>query len=51
MLEESFGVKERWARRVVSQHRSNQRLVVSLPTDHEQELRRWLVAFAKDHPR
>jgi putative transposase len=50
-LEASFGVKERWACRVVGQHRSTQRLEVSLATDDEQELRRWLVQFAKDHPR
>jgi putative transposase len=49
MLEESFGVKERRACRVVGQHRSTQRLEVVLPADDEQELRRWLVAFAKDH--
>jgi putative transposase len=51
MLEESFGVKERRACRVVGQHRSTQRLVVPLPSDDEKELRRWLVRFAKDHPR
>jgi putative transposase len=51
MLEESFGVKERRACRVVGQHRSTQRLEVNLPSDDEQELRRWLVAFAKEHPR
>ena len=51
MLEETFGVKQRRACRVVGQHRSTQRLEVTLPTDDEQELRRWLVQFAKDHPR
>jgi len=51
MLEETFGVKERRACRVVGQHRSTQRLEVPLPTDDEQELRRWLVQFAKEHPR
>src|ERR1019366_8052094 len=51
MLEESFGVKERRACRVVGQHRSAQRLQVTLPSDDEQELRRWLIAFAKAHPR
>jgi putative transposase len=51
MLEETFGVKERRACRVVGQHRSTQRLATALPDDDEQELRRWLVAFAKDHPR
>jgi putative transposase len=51
MLEESFGVKERRACRVVGQHRSTQRLEVALPSDDEQELRRWLIAFAKAHPR
>jgi len=44
-------VKERRACRVVGQHRSTQRLVVPLPSDDEKELRRWLVRFAKDHPR
>ena len=51
MLETSFGVKERRAYRVVGQPRSTPRLAVALPTDDEQELRRWLVAFAKEHPR
>jgi putative transposase len=51
MLETSFGVKERRACRVVGQPRSTQRLAVALPTDDEQEPRRWLVAFAKEHPR
>jgi len=51
MLETSFGVKERRACRVVGQHRSTQRLAVALPADDEVELRRWLVAFAKEHPR
>jgi putative transposase len=51
MLEESFGVTERRACRVVGQHRSTQRLEVVLPDDDEQELRRWLVQFATDHPR
>jgi putative transposase len=51
MLEASFGVKERRACRVVVQPRSTQRLAVALPSDDEQELRRWLVAFAKEHPR
>ena len=51
MLEESFGVKERRACRVVGHPRSTQRLEVNLPSDDEQELRRWLVAFAKEHPR
>ena len=51
MLEESFGVKERRACRVVGQNRSTQRLAVPLPSDDEQELRRWLVTFSKDNPR
>ena len=51
MLEESFGVKERRACRVVGQHRSTQRTVVPLPADDERELRRWLVQFSKEHPR
>ena len=51
MLEESFGVKERRACRVVGQNRSTQRLAVPLPSDDEQELRRWLVKFSKDNPR
>ncbi len=51
MLEETFGVKERRACRVVGQHRSTQRLEAPLPTDDEKELRRWLVAFAMEHPR
>jgi hypothetical protein len=51
MLEESFGVKERRAWRVVGPHRSTQRLKVALPSDDEQELRRWLIVFAKEHPR
>jgi len=51
MLEESFGVKERRACRVVGQNRSTQRLKVALPSDDEQELRRWLVKFSKDCPR
>jgi len=51
MLEESFGVNERRACRVVGQHRSTQRLATALPDDSEQELRRWLVTFAKDPPR
>ena len=38
MLEESFGVKERRACRVIGQHRSTQRLKVALPSDDEQEL-------------
>ena len=46
MLEESFGVKERRACRVVGQNRSTQRLAVPLPSDDEQELRRWLVTFS-----
>ena len=50
MLEETFGVSERRACHVVGQNRSTQRLEVELPND-EQELRRWLVAIAKDHPR
>ena len=40
MLEESFGVNERKACRVVDQHRSTQRLEVPLPSDDEKELRR-----------
>lgn len=44
-------MKERRACRVVGQPRSTQRLAVALPTDDEQELRRWLVAFAKEPPR
>ena len=36
MLEETFGVKERRACRVVGQHRSTQRLGVPLPSDDEQ---------------
>ena len=51
LLEESFGVSERRACVVVGQHRSTQRLKVALPSDDEQELRRWLVKFSKDHPR
>jgi putative transposase len=51
MLEETFGVSERRACRVVGQPRSTQRHEVELPDDDEQELRRWLVAFAKEHPR
>ncbi len=51
MLEASFGVKERRACRVVGQNRSTQRLEAPLPDDDEQELRRWLRAFAKEHPR
>ena len=51
MLEESFGVKERRACRVVGQHRSTQRLAPPTPDDDELELRRWLVQFTKDHPR
>ena len=35
----------------MGQHRSTQRLATQSPTDDEQELRRWLVAFAKVHPR
>jgi putative transposase len=51
MLEEAFGVSERRACRVVGQPRSTQRLEVKVPSDDEQELRRWLREFAKDHPR
>ena len=51
MLEASFGVSERRACQVVGQNRSTQRLEAPLPDDDEQEMRRWLVAFAKDHPR
>ena len=51
MFEESFGAKERRACRVVGQHHVAQRFKVSLPSDDEKELRRWLVAFAKEHPR
>lgn len=51
MLEASFGVTERRACRVVGQPRSTQRLQAPLPTDDEQELRRWLRAFAKENPR
>ncbi|MBW4077173.1 MAG: hypothetical protein HIU84_01385 [Acidobacteria bacterium] len=39
MLEESLGVKEHRACRVIGQHRSAQRLEVSLPSDGEKELR------------
>ena len=51
MLEETFGVSERRACRVVGQQRSIQRLAATLPDDDEQELRRWLREFAKEHPR
>ena len=51
MLEASFGVTERRACRIVGQNRSTQRLEVAPPSDDEQELRRWLRQFAKDHPR
>lgn len=51
MLEETFGVSERKACRAMGQPRSTQRLECLLPSDDEQELRRWLVAFAKEHPR
>jgi putative transposase len=50
-LEETFGVSERRACRVVGQNRSTQRLDSPLPNDDERELRRWLVAFAREHPR
>ena len=50
-LEATFGVSQRKACRVVGQARSTQRLTVPLPDDDEQELRRWLVQFSKDHPR
>ena len=51
MLKVSFGVSERKACQVVGQNRSTQRLEAPLPDDDEQELRRWLRAFAKEHPR
>ena len=51
VLEEMFGVSERRACRVVDQQRSTQRLAATLPDDDEQELRRWLREFAKEHPR
>ena len=51
MPEEMFGASERKACRAMGQPRSTQRLDCPLPSDDEQELRRWLVAFAKEHPR
>ena len=48
-LEATFGVSQRRACKVVGQARSTQRLKVT-PPDDEQELRRWLRAFAKESP-
>ena len=50
-LEATFGVSERRACRVVGQARSTQRFAPSEPDDDEVELRRWLVAFTREHPR
>ena len=46
-----FGVSERRGCRVVGQARSTHRLPPPVATDLEQELRRWLVVFSREHPR
>ena len=47
------GVSERFACRVVGQHRSTQRhrAVSSTPADPDAALRAWLRTYARDHPR
>lgn len=51
MLRDRFGVSQRWACRVVGQHRSTQRLEPPAPSDDEIELRGFLRAFSKERPR
>ena len=51
MAQTRFGVSERFACRVVGQHRSTQRLPPSSPPDDEAVIREHLRAFAKKRPR
>jgi putative transposase len=51
MLRERFGVSQRRACRVASQHRSTQRLDPPVPSTEEQQLRAWLRAFSTRRPR
>jgi len=51
MCQERFGVSERWACRVIGQHRSTQRAEPSEPPEEEERLRCELRAFAKARPR
>ena len=50
MLRDRLGVSERWACRVVGQHRSTQRYEPK-PADDDQALRAALRKFAADRPR
>jgi putative transposase len=50
MLRDRLGVSERWACRVVGQHRSTERYEPKRPDD-DQALRAALRAFSVDHPR
>ena len=51
VLAKRFGVSERRACRVVSQHRSTQRLAPPTATEEEQRLRKWLRDFSRQRPR
>ena len=51
MLQARFGVSQRRACRIAGQHRSTQRLEVSMRSDEETRLREWLRQFARDRPR
>jgi putative transposase len=51
VLEERFGVSERFACRVVGQPRSTQRLPAPVPSEDELALRAWLRAFSIERPR
>jgi len=51
VLTERFGVPERHACAVVSQPRSTQRLDPPVPSEDEEHLRAFLLAFAVERPR
>lgn len=51
LLEERFGVSERFACRVAGQPRSTQRLLPPVPSDDELALRAWLREFSTRRPR
>ena len=51
MLRERFGVSQRRACTVVGQHRSNERLAATAPSEEEAALRAWLRAFSTERPR
>jgi putative transposase len=51
VLEERFGVSERFACKVVGQPRSTQRLPAPVPSEDELALRAWLRNFSNERPR